>query len=271
MSKKRKTGKSSQIFMWLRRISLALCVVVATAWAGSWFFLSESDVRLANWAREQMLKITSDMGFVVEDLLVEGLENTDGATLKAVLNIQKGDPLFSLNPRDAKELIERISWVDTARVERRFPSTIYVHVQERKPLAFWQKDQQLKLLDQKGRVITGEALDRFKDLMIVIGEDAPEHAPDLVQALQGEVELMRRAKSATWVGGRRWNVVLEPGIEVKLPEGQTRQALAQLSEAQSKDKLLDKDITAIDLREQGRIVVSTKPGGVTEYKKGSQI
>lgn len=259
------------LLKWAKRAFIGSAVLIAVGWAGAWFFLSEADTKTSLWVRDQILTTTADMGFVVEDVLVEGLENTDPDILKAVINIERGDPLFSLNPRDAKDLIEKISWVRSARVERRFPNTVYIEVQERVPLAFWQRNEKLNLLDERGEVITSERLSRFKDLMIVIGDDAPIHAPALIESLKSQPSLFDVAKSATWVGKRRWNLTLEPGIEVKLPEEQAAAAIERLAEAEAEDKILQKDIKGIDLREEGRIVVRTRPGKVTDYKKGSRI
>jgi cell division protein FtsQ len=43
-------------------------------------------------------------------------------------------------------------------------------------------------------------------------------------------------------------------------------ALRRLAGAQTADRIFEKDITAIDLREAGRMVVRTRPGALEEYK-----
>ncbi len=268
---KKRAEALSAIWRWTRRVVLALGAVLVILSTAAWFFLSDLDTKSAQWVQDRIFSVTSDMGFVVEEVLVEGLVHADPDILKAVINIQKGDPLFSFNPAQARVLVERISWIKTARVERRFPSTIYINVVERVPLAFWQKKGKLKLLDEQGVVITSERLSRFENLIIVIGEEAPSHAFAMIEALKEQKILFDRAKSASWVGARRWNLMFKPNIEVKLPEGDVAPALERLSQAQVRDKILDKDIKGIDLREEGRIVVRTKPGRAHDYKKGSRI
>lgn len=268
---KRKSKRGQQQAQRFRRLIILSISALAFAWGVTWFYMSDSDVKLVNWMDDQTLKLTSDLGFQVKDVLVEGIENVDPDVLKAVMNVEKGDPLFAFNPVQTKDQIEKISWVKSARVERRFPSTIYIKITERQPLAFWQKDQKLRLIDDEGHVITSERLVRFEKLMVVTGDDAPKHTPKLMASLQSQPSLMARVKSATWVGQRRWDLFLDSGIEVKLPEGQEQEALSRLVEAQTRDQLLDKDIKGIDLREQGRIVVRTAPGQVSEYKRGNQI
>ena len=257
--------------LWMARLKKAGIfggVAVFVIWVGAWLQLSGSFARAGDWVNNKTLSITADMGFKVDNILVEGRHYSDAEVLRAIINAEKGDPLFSFDPVETKALIERVSWVKTARVERRLPDTIYIGLEERKPLALWQKDQQLSLIDETGQVITNEGLKNFQDLIIVMGEDAPEHAYDLLRNLAAEPVLAERAKVARWVDGRRWDVSMKGDITLKLPETDTPLALRQVAQAQEDDGLLDKNITNIDLREPGRIVVSTKPGAVQEYKAG---
>lgn len=263
---KRRKGKLAFVFPWLKRFGISIIVLVILGWAGSWFFLSDADTATADWINGKTLKITSSMGFSVEDILVEGRVNSDIEVLKAIINVKKGDPLFAFNPTEAKDLVERVAWIKHAHVERRFPDTIYIELHERQPLALWQKDKKLSLLDESGEVITAQGLSKFKNLIIVIGKEAPEKAPALFGDLRAEEVLYSRTKSASWVGNRRWDLKLKSGVTVKLPEEDVGLALRRLSVAQEQDGLLDRDLTAVDLREAERIVVRTRPGAVQEYK-----
>ncbi len=265
---KRRKGKLAFVLPWLRRFGMSIVVLIGLLWVGSWFFLSEADTRTADWIGQKTLNITADMGFVVDDILVEGRMNTDPNVLHALINVKKGDPLFSFDPTEAKALVERVDWVKRARVERRLPDTIYINIEERAPLALWQKNKKLSLLDSEGEVITAEGLSLFKDLIVITGEGAPAQAPSLIGDLKAESALFERAKSAAWIGERRWDVTLSSGVVVRLPEQDVGLALRRLAFAQEEDKLLDKDLKSIDLREQDRIVVRTRPGAVQEYKAG---
>ncbi|MCB9982477.1 MAG: FtsQ-type POTRA domain-containing protein [Rhodospirillales bacterium] len=211
------------------------------------------------------------MGFAVTDILVEGREYTDPHVLLAIVNIRKGDPLFAFNPRQAQELISQISWVNKAQVERRWPGTIYIGLEERQPLALWQSDKHLKLLDSKGKIIATSDLQRFADLVLVMGRGAPAAAPELIGNLKAEEKIYPRVETAKWIGERRWDLKLKNGMEIKLPERDASLALRRLAEAQGYDGLLDKDLLSIDMREPDRITIRTKPGAVQEYKTDLKI
>ncbi|MCF8496798.1 MAG: FtsQ-type POTRA domain-containing protein [Alphaproteobacteria bacterium] len=265
---RRRKGFLSVALPWLKRFGLTLAALVFLGWAGSWLWLSGSVSRTLSFTQEFAYRTTADMGFRVKNILVEGRIHADAEILKAIINTDEGAPILSFDPRQAKAFIERIEWVKTARVERRLPDTIYIGLQERTPLALWQKDQKLSVLDEEGKIITAQGISRFADLIIVMGEGAPEQAPAFLADLAAEPSLYKRATSARYVGHRRWDLVLDRKITIKLPEEERAFALSRLAQAQAENALLDRDIESVDLRETDRIVVQTRPGGVQEYQAG---
>lgn len=110
---------------------------------------------------------------------MEGRDQTDADILLALLNIRRGDPLFSFHPASARKMVEQIAWVEKARVERRFPDTVYVRLTERKPFALWQHDGRVRLIDRHGVVLTERGLKEYGDMLILVGEKAPEQAGQL--------------------------------------------------------------------------------------------
>ena len=268
---KRRKGFLAVVIPWMRRFGIGLAVTVGLIWVGAWLHLSGSLARAGDWAQGQIEVTTADMGFTVENILVEGRQYTDAGVLLAIVNVQKGDPLFSFDPQTAKNTIMRIGWVEGAQVERRWPDTIYIGLKERQPLALWQSEKRLKLLDGKGEVIVTDNLQRFSDLILVSGKDAPETAAQLVANLKAEPIIFERVETAQRISERRWNLRLKNAVEIKLPEDDMGLALRRLSTAQQEDGLLDKDIVSIDMREVDRVSVRTKPGTVQDYNSSLKI
>jgi cell division protein FtsQ len=62
-------------------------------------------------------------------------------------------------------------------------------------------------------------------------------------------------KAAILVGERRWNLRLNDGLDIRLPENDLGNALATLSGLDKNEHLFAKDIVAIDLRQPDRLVV----------------
>jgi cell division protein FtsQ len=141
--------------------------------------------------------------------------------------------------------------VRSATVERRLPAAIHVRLIERRPLALWQHRGRISVIDRGGEVISGAEPKAFTRLLLVVGADAPDHTPDLLAMLNGEPELRTRVSAAVRVRGRRWNLHLDDGIDVRLPEQDPAAA------AEREHGVLGRDVAIIDLRLPDRLVVRT--------------
>ncbi len=213
----------------------------------------------------KMLLASADAGFRVSNVLIEGRHYTDAQSLKAIINVQKGDPLFAFDVAEAQDLMERLSWVKAADVKRQLPDTIYVRITERTPFALWQRQGRLSVIDEEGVALTDKRAPEFSNLIILVGDGVPEQAKEFLAMLRSEPSLYTQTEAATLVSERRWDLTLKNGIVVKLPEHDLGLALSRLVKAQGDEKLLEKDIAGVDLREAGRLVIETKPGAVNDY------
>ena len=58
-----------------------------------------------------------------------------------------------------------------------------------------------------------------------------------------------------WIENRRWNIHTITGITIMLPEVDYTTAINTVISLQNNYKLLDKDLTIIDMRDSSRILV----------------
>ena len=133
-------------------------------------------------------------------------------------------------------------------------------------MALWQYKNKLRVIDADGVTLTDKLSANQKILPIVVGEYANEQAYNLLVMLEAEPDISSLVEAATWVGDRRWDLTLKNAMTVRLPEADIGLALSRLAQANTKDKILEKDLSVIDLRETDRITVRTRPGAVQEYK-----
>jgi len=268
MTQKRKNAhKSEALKATFKKLSVIILVLLLSAWALGWFILSDGPARTSQWIAHQVISISEAIGFSVNNILVEGRNYTDSDALLAIVNVQKGDPVFSFVPLEAKKQIERIGWVKTAYVERRLPDTIYILLQERKPAALWMNDGVLSLVDNEGVVITRGGLEQFKDLMMVQGTGAPEKTAALVMLLDNAPELGAMIDHAVFVDKRRWDLILPGDKRIKLPEKNPGKAVAHITDRHKENQILSKEsVVEIDARYEDRLIVRTKLGDVQDYK-----
>lgn len=199
-------------------------------------------------------------GLRVEQVLLQGRRHEYADRITQVLDIKRGAPLLAVDLEHARERLESLPWIRAASIERQFPSTIRVNILERRPMALWQRENKLVLVDDEGAVITSRNLERFRDLLVVVGKDAPTHAASLMTILAHEPALKQQVNAAVRVGDRRWNIRMENGVYVRLPEKNPEAAWKRFARLEREHKLLKQDLLSIDLRIPDQLIVRTRGG-----------
>ena len=220
----------------------------------------------SGWADKQvtlvanrLIQITAQSGFRVRNVLVEGRVETKSGDILAALKAERGAPLLDIDVAAAKARLEGLPWIKSAEVERQLPDTLRVKVEERKPFALWQLGQRLSVIDREGVVIVKDNVGRFADRPLVVGEGAERRAAEILDLVASEPAISKAVDAAVLVSGRRWNLRLKGGIEVRLPEEGTDAAWHRLARMERETRLLNKAITAIDLRQPDRVIVGLTP------------
>jgi len=239
-------------------LALGLALAVALPVGGLWWHRERIAERGEDWTAaraEATLRMTARAGLGVREIVVSGRVHTSSAEILSALDLHVGDPLLGFDSRAARAELERLPWVKEARVERHFPSAVRIRLTERAPLALWQTQGRHAVLDAEGREIRKVDPGAFADLLVVIGADAPAHARDLLDLLATEPDLRPRVTAAVRVAGRRWDLLLDGGVRIQLPELQAAAAWARLADAQRREAILARAVAQIDLRLADRITV----------------
>ena len=215
--------------------------------------------RVADQARWQMITASARLGLKVDEVLVVGRRETTQRQLLNAVGLARGAPILAFDLNDAKKRVEKLPWIKSATVERLLPSTVLLTVEERQPLALWQNKGAFALIDTDGEVILSNGLERFSDLLVVVGADAPAHAGELLKVLATRPELKALVKAAVRVGGRRWNLRLKNDVDVRLPEENPTAAWHRLAEYEKTHQVLERDVQILDLRLPDRLIVRKAP------------
>ena len=199
-----------------------------------------------------------DMGFRVDRVDVVGIEQMDSKPVYDVaFRTRDRSPALPLVDVDGirKELLSE-GWVKDARVSRRYPDTLVIDIGERTPAALWQGQKSLFLVDEEGVLLDRVPIAEMPDLPLLMGEGANRQYPALQRLLDGEPGLKAQLASARWVGERRWDLNVQTGEILALPEGE-RQAADALEKFMRKDRatpLLGIGVERYDLRIDGQMI-----------------
>ncbi len=268
-TKTTKLGKPRRkaVPLWRRgyvRLVLAVVVVGAMGSGLWWSWSHDVMAKVVEGVKWRTIALSVKAGFQVNEILVVGRKETASKVLRSAIQLTRGAPILAFDLEAARDRVEVLPWVRRATVERMLPDTILLSIEERKPLAIWQHNGQFALIDETGEVILRKGLDRFNDLLIVVGENAPRETARLLVTLKTQPELLSMVKAAVWVGGRRWNLRLTGDIDVRLPEGNATAAWMRLAEYEKTHRVLERDVQVLDLRIPDRLIVRKSPSKKSE-------
>ena len=264
----RKTARKRLRLQVSWRSAIILGIVVMTlgggAIAGHALWKSGAVEKGEAWVQGVTKRITSFAPFPLEDVTVEGRRHvTQDAVLRA-LNVGRGESLLTIDLHGARERLERIEWVEYAAVERRWPDTIHVALRERQAVALWQSTTvgadgkslvEYILIDRYGRKVRTVDPAESSVRLLLAGEGAPEQVSGLFLLLQDARPIAERLHAAVFVGRRRWNLILDGDLQIRLPEEGASEALKRVLDLDRSDQLLSRDLSVIDLRLHDRITL----------------
>jgi cell division protein FtsQ len=206
-------------------------------------------------------------GFTVSGYQIVGLNHMNRAEVDQVVTdelrqaaAESGGsqaPQALVDTGEIRQRLLQFGWVQDARVLRRLPDTLVIDIVERKPAALWQSKGELALIDSHGVVLDHVPINRMPDLPLLIGAGANAQEDELQQLMTTVPTLRPQLASATWIGGRRWDLHFQSGETVSLPEGDeaARVALAKFARLDKQSGLLGRGIVRFDLRVAGKMIV----------------
>ncbi|MCP5369788.1 MAG: FtsQ-type POTRA domain-containing protein [Rickettsiaceae bacterium] len=209
--------------------------------------------KIINSVKDYFYNQSADYGLVLKKLIIEGNENISYEEILDAVSVKKGDPILKLNLYKIKERLESNKWVETAIIERQLPFDLYISIVEKTAIAIWQFQNNLYLIDDEGNRITPYTQDIKHDLLQVIGQDANIYAQSLIDELEQCRPIKDKVISAVRYGNRRWNLNLESGVVVKMPEKNFKQGYKYLCKIYSAQKEFSQRYKMIDLRDINKV------------------
>ncbi|MBZ9741680.1 MULTISPECIES: cell division protein FtsQ/DivIB [unclassified Mesorhizobium] len=208
--------------------------------------------------------ITARTGFAVDQVKVVGNRQTSEIDILDRLELDGWTSLIGFDAEAARERIATLPWIEVAAVRKVYPHTLEVRVEEREAFALWQQGSDLSVIEKDGAIIAPFSGGKQVLLPLLIGTGAPAKAPDFMAKIEQYPDLASRIKGYIRVGERRWDLKLDNGITIKLPEDDEDQALAELVKMDHDKGLLSRDIAAVDMRLSDRLVVELTPEAATQ-------
>ncbi len=212
-----------------------------------------SDLNISGNNRAKIEDIENIVNDVVHNFTKNQLHKNSGETY---------EPLIQ---QIMVEIKERSPWVNNIVITRSMPRTINIVIDEYEPFAIWEDGGKKYVTDKEGNVVLVNDIEEFKHLVILSGKGANTHAKSLFNIFAIDPALSRRVYSATWLGGRRWDIRFDNGLLIKLPEDNISDAWDSLIKIYNMPgSIVGLDI--IDLRIEGKIYLQYRDSIMKELK-----
>ncbi|WP_208976264.1 cell division protein FtsQ/DivIB [Polycladidibacter stylochi] len=199
--------------------------------------------------------LTTALGFSINSIEIDGLKQVAEFQVLETLEMGEKPSLVMFDAEAARARIQKLNWVRDASIQKLYPGTLKIDIAEQKPYALWQRGDIVSVINRDGAVITDQVDGRYANLLRVVNHGAQFRASEIMQALADYPELRGRVRAANLRSERRWDLNLENGIVVRLPENGLAHALSELVKMDRQSGLLNRDIVAVDLRLKDRVVV----------------
>jgi cell division protein FtsQ len=216
-------------------------------------------------------------GFRVETVTIKGQQDLADAQILAAAGVSESTSLVFLDAKRARDQLEKLPLVKSATVHKLYPDTLAIAVEERKPYALWQKEGTVYVIAADGTAIDEHRDGRYANLPFVVGNGAANRAVEIVELLDSMPALKTRVRAAVLVAERRWNLTLDNGVVVRLPERDPAGALAVLASMQDEAAVMDRDILSIDMRLGDRVAfrlgadaLAARAAELAKTKKGGK-
>ena len=221
------------------------------------FMLALSDIRN---------QIENRPEFRVDLLTVEGADPAVEAEIREILPITFPVSSFDLDLGELRQIIAGLPAVADVTLRIRKGGILAAELRQRAPVALWRSREGLSVVDIEGVRISPASSRRDRaDLPVIAGTGADKAVGEAIDILAAASPLEPRLRGLVRMGERRWDLVLNRGQRVLLPEENPVQALERVIVLSQVQDMLERDLAVVDMRLAARPTLRMNKYAVEEW------
>ena len=245
-------------------LPLVLIGVIATVWFAddqrrAMFFAGVAEVRNSIETRPE---------FTVTAMAIDGAGPEAAEAIRRVLPLDFPMTSFDLDLDVLRAAVLKVGAVADATVRVKSGGILEIHVTPRIPVALWRQDEGLHLIDRDGTDMGAVATRADRpDLLLVAGDGAKEALGEAMAIMAAARPIAKHLRGIVRMGDRRWDLVLERGQRIMLPQNNAIAALQRVVVMAQTQDLLERDIVAVDMRNPDRPTIRLTGGAAAEMRQ----
>ncbi|MBB3808260.1 cell division protein FtsQ/DivIB [Pseudochelatococcus contaminans] len=192
-------------------------------------------------------------GLGIDEVHISGIVELRESEVLAAAGVGPLRSLAFLDASEVRKRLESVPMIRQASVSKLYPDALSIGIVEREPQALWQRNGEVFVIAGDGTVIDLMTDPRFARLPFVAGEGANMRAEEYIDIVKAAGPLAQRIRAGILVSGRRWDIKFDNDLIVRLPEIEPVAAMTRLVDLERRETLLNKDLIAIDMRQNDRM------------------
>ncbi|MEM9343483.1 MAG: cell division protein FtsQ/DivIB [Pseudomonadota bacterium] len=236
--------------------------------AGLWAADPDRREQLLESAHEMRRQIEQRPEFMVNLLAIEGASDEVAEDIREVLALDLPLSSFDLELPALKARAEEIHAVASASVVVKAGGILEVRIDERTPAVVWRGRDGLEMLDREGhRVATLATRSDRPDLPLLAGDGAETAVAEALDLFTTARPLKPRIRGLLRVGERRWDIILDRGQRILLPEDDPAPALERVIALDQVSALFKRDLSVVDMRNPARPTLRLGPDASGAFRE----
>ncbi len=236
-------------------VGIAASALLLASAVGYGVVLGQHGPAVLDWAKDVRDAAANSLGFNIAAVALTGEKEISREEILTIAGVTGRASLLFLDADAARARLMANPWIADAAVLKLYPDRLQITIRERQAFALWQKDHHVQVIAADGTVLEAYVERRYLGLPLVVGKGAEHQAKEFLSVLDGYPTIRSQLRASILVAQRRWNLRLQNGLDVELPETDVAAALDRLVALDRDKKLLTRDIALVDLRLADRVTV----------------
>ncbi len=220
-----------------------------------WFWLYFSAaILLAVYFATRVIMVCSGrsgLSYVRNLTISADIPNKDLTPIAAAAALSPGTKAYGKTLEEINSRIVSSPGVKNSATRRLPSGNLIVHVELYQAVAQWTDGNFYYPLSADGTIVNKPSEERHINTVVFRG-----NVPDDISEITNTAHTMAKdIDYIEFIEDRRWNIHTIGGITIMLPEKNPAAAIASLMVLNNNYKILSKDISAIDMRDDARILV----------------
>ena len=188
---------------------------------------------------------------------VNGVNLSDSKKIKEISS-NKGNSLLNFDLKNTAEEIKNLEWIKKVNIKKIFPDTLSIEIIENVPFAYLLKDQKIYLIDSDGELIIEKNEEEMikNQRLILSGYESDLNLSNIISNLNIYYpDILSQVKEMEFIERRRWNLIFNNDLLIKLPESKIDNSLKNLKSLIENKKILKSNIIEVDLRINDQAII----------------